>query len=327
MSVWPLQESPEQIAARLWVRRHSGSWNERDEKALREWLAASPDHQDIYDRVVAVCELAGDVQVVRHSRSMTGRSGALHWRALGVVCLLALICIPIWSHLRDWWSGTPITWIGEANSPRTVTLADGTRIELDAGSQIVTQWGSRARHATLLRGEALFSVRFDAKRPLVVDAGRGRLTDLGTVFDVATSGDSIEVSVLEGRVGLSTHHGEVVLTAGHQGGYAGTGELTPVAPVDPDVTSWRQGVRRFDSVALPEVLEILSRRHGVQLSVTDAAAREQHLSGSLQLNDLQLSLRTLATALQLRVRWIDAHHVELSTRTYDDTAPIGAIEG
>jgi len=315
------------MAARLWVRRHSGSWNGRDEKTLRKWLAASPDHQDIYDRVAAVCELAGDVPVIRRAEPVTGRSAVLHWRALGVVCLLALICIPIWSQLRNWWSGIPVTWSAEANSPRTVTLADGTTIELDAGSQILTQWGSRARHATLVRGEALFSVHFDARRPLVVVAGRGRLTDLGTVFDVATSRDSVEVSVLEGRVGLSTRHGEVVLTAGHQGGYARTGELSPIAPVNAEVTSWRQGVRRFDSVELPEVLEILSRRHGVQLSVTDAAARALRLSGSLQLNDLQLSLRTLATALQLRVRWIDAHHAELSTRTYDDSAPVGAGEG
>lgn len=313
------RKSPEAMAARMWVRQHSGSWDERDAKEFEQWLQAAPEHRVIYERVVAACELAKVIPAPPPQEAEPSRPPlSLHWRTLGIALLICIIFIPGWRRFSDWWNGTPVTWTAPFNASRTVSMSDGTQIVLDAGTQLITQWDSHLRHATVVQGEALFSVSHDSMRPLTVDAGRGHLADLGTVFDVETRAHSVKVSVLEGSVGVRTRHGEVVLTAGHGSGYTGTGELLPVTHVDESVTSWQQGVRRFDSAALADVLDMLSRRHGVQLTVTDDAAAKLRLSGTLRMDDLQLSLRTLGTALQLEVRWIDDHHVELSSKRMGD---------
>lgn len=314
MMGWFFHSSPQKQATRIWVKQHSGAWTERDAKEFERWLQASPENRVIYDRVVAACEWAKQVRVAPPRQTQSSRAPSLfHWRTMAVALLICVACIPGWKLFSDWWNGAPVTWTTQSNAPRTVNLTDGTQIVLDAGTQVITQWGARARHATLVRGEAMFSVSHNSMRPLTVDAGRGHLTDLGTVFDVESLTRSVKVAVLEGSVGVRTRHGEVVLTAGHGGGYEGTGELLPIIRVDSSVTSWRDGVRRFDSMALPDVLDILSRRHGVQLSVADDATARLRLSGTLRMDDLPLSLRTLGTALQLKVRWIDEHHAELST--------------
>lgn len=316
---WFSRPTTEEMAARLWVRRHSGSWTERDEKAFDQWLRKAPEHRVIYERVVVACEWAKHVPVASPRQAVASRPRQIfHWRTVGVAMLIAVAFIPGWQRFSDWWNGIPVTWTAPANAPRSVTLTDGTRIELDAGTQITTQWGARARHARLMHGEALFSVRHDSSRPLTVEVEHGHLTDLGTVFDVEVSTDSVKVAVLDGSVGLRTRHGEVVLTAGHGGGYGNTGQLLPITHVDPSVTSWRNGVRRFDSTALPDVLEMLGRRYGVQLSVSDDTTAKLRVSGTLRVDDLPVSLRTLGLALRLNVRWIDAHHVELSSKGRGD---------
>ena len=55
---WPFRKTAEEVAARMWVKQHSGSWNERDAKAFEQWLQAAPEHRVVYDRVVTACELA-----------------------------------------------------------------------------------------------------------------------------------------------------------------------------------------------------------------------------------------------------------------------------
>jgi transmembrane sensor len=318
MIAW--HKTPQQIAARWWVKRHSGSWSERDEKAFLQWRNAMPDHKVIYDRVEAACELAGTVHVaVPRPMACSRRPLFYHWQTISAVVLICAVATPIWHQFSDWWSGTPVTWKAPSNASRPVNLPDGTRIELDAGTEVTTQWGARARHAVVLRGEALFSVSHDSTRPLVVDVGPGRLTDLGTLFDVATLPTSFKVSVLEGSVGITTRLGEVVLTAGHGSGYQGSGELLSVIRVDRSVISWTEGVRHFDSVPLPEILDLLSRRHAVHFSLADPAVARLRLSGTLRMDELPVSLRTLGTALQLQIRWLDAHNVELTPKVADES--------
>ena len=110
---WRIRKTPEAMAARLWVKRHSGSWSESDEKAFLEWLNAAPEHQVIYDRVVAACELAG--RIPRAAPRQTAGSRLpffIHWRVIAVVLLIAVVAVPGWRHFSDWWSGKPVTWSG-----------------------------------------------------------------------------------------------------------------------------------------------------------------------------------------------------------------------
>ena len=58
----------------------------------------------------------------------------------------------------------------------------------------------KSREIWLDKGEAYFQVRHDAAHPFVVMAMGHRVEDVGTKFVVRRRADSIEITMLDGRV-------------------------------------------------------------------------------------------------------------------------------
>lgn len=301
------------LAVRAWTRRNSGTWTEADEADLQGWLAAAPEHRAAYDKVGRAWAAVGALEgrLPRLATRPRRNRRPLLWAA---AALLAVLAFPLWLATYNWWNGHPATWSVQRGQTRTLLLADGTRIVLDANSELEARIGARARHVVLLRGEALLTVAHDASRPFEVQVGRGRITDLGTRFDVENLQGRARVSVLEGRVGVETPRGKVQLEAGRAGGYDDNGALLPVREADRSVALWQQGQRHFDADPLPEVLERLGRYHPVTFMLSDPRLKELRVSGTFRTGDLPLFLRTLQAALPVEARWIDSQHVQISPR-------------
>jgi transmembrane sensor len=337
-------------AVREWTRRNSGQWTEADEADLQGRLAAAPEHQAAYDKVGRAWDAIGplasrltrletpprrdrsvtETQWRKSHEAPTGRGGAAEeiprsasgatrdrrrrMLPLAAAALLAVLVLPLGLAAYNWWNGRPTTWSVQRGQTRTLLLADGTRIVLDANSELEARIGARARHVVLRRGEALLTVAHDASRPFEVEVGPGRITDLGTRFDVENLQGHARISVLEGRVGVQTPRGKVLLEAGRAGGYDDNGTLLPVQDADRSVALWQDGQRHFDAERLPEVLERLERYHPVTFELADPKLRELRVSGTFRTGDLPLFLRTLQAALPVESHWIDSRHVQISPR-------------
>ena len=92
------------------------------------------------------------------------------------------------------------TAVGEQ---RTVTLPDGSSVELNTASQVAIRYTARTRAVQLTRGEAHFTVASDRSRPFSVHAAGRVVTAVGTAFTVQLRRDAVEVTVAEGRVRLA----------------------------------------------------------------------------------------------------------------------------
>jgi transmembrane sensor len=298
-------------AIRLWTRRHSGTWTEEDERQLTAWLAAAPENRAAYEKVVSVWQTAGKMERRGHdavvpSRTLTGPRVALACAAV----LVAALAIPAWRQADRWWNGVTVHWVTARGESRTLTLEDGTQVLLDADSDLLAKFGAHARRVSLARGEALFTVTHDASRPFEIEIGPGRVVDLGTRFDVEKLPDAVRVAVFEGRVGIKTTHGEVVLGAGRGCGYDDGGTLLPVRKVDAATTLRSDGERHFDSEPLAAVVARLGRYHPVTFEFSDPRLQELRVSGTFRVTDLALFLRTLTAALPVEVRWVGPQRVE-----------------
>lgn len=304
-------------AIRRWTRRHSGTWSDSDEAELQTWLTAAQEHRIAYDRIARLWASAGGLEGrIQRPELRPSRSRQV-WAACAAVLVAALI-VPLWQFSYNWWNGVPVHWVTQRGEPRAIVLQDGTRVLLDADSDLVVKMGAHVRRVALIRGEALFSVVHRATQPFQVEIGRGRIMDLGTRFDVENLQGSARVAVFEGRVGVSTPHGQVLLTAGQRSGYDGAGLLLPVREVDDSAALWTQGQRRFEDAPLSDVVERLMRYHAVTFVFGDPRLKQLRLSGTFRITDLPLFLRTLSAALPVEARWIGPHRVELTART---TAP------
>ncbi len=181
------------------------------------------------------------------------------------------------------------TGVGER---RTVTLADGTSVELDAVSRIRVQFTAHERSVALLDGQAFFRVAKNAARPFVVVSGGTRVRDIGTEFDVNGTSSRTVVTVVEGRVSVSYPYRSPA---------AASPVPVPVRPLEvdagqqivltPDIiprvepanltaaTAWTRNELVFDSTPLPQVALEFNRLNARQLVIEGPALRNFDVSG------------------------------------------------
>jgi transmembrane sensor len=140
-------------------------------------------------------------------------------------CALVLLIVgALW--LRSEHYPTYSTDIGER---RSITLADGSTVDLNARSRIQIEFSGAERHVELLDGQALFQVAKDKNRPFIVRSGDATVRAVGTQFDVYRKENGTTVTVLEGRVAVySNERGEP--TAADSTPTAGSARATPSIP-------------------------------------------------------------------------------------------------
>ena len=97
------------------------------------------------------------------------------------------------------WHSTYATDIGER---RTITLQDGSTVDLNARSKVRVRFSDGERDVDLLEGQALFGVAHDASRPFIVRSGAAVVRAVGTQFDVYRKRNGTTVTVVEGRVAV-----------------------------------------------------------------------------------------------------------------------------
>ncbi|MEO5337852.1 MAG: FecR domain-containing protein [Magnetospirillum sp. WYHS-4] len=186
--------------------------------------------------------------------------------------------------------------------PRTLDLADGGRIHLDAGGAVELPIAPWRREAKLLRGDAVFDIRHDDVRPFVVAAGFTTVTDLGTRFLVQARPDSVAVAVFEGKVELAVAATPPLqLSAGGAALSTPSGILDTAMPDEAEITAWRQGRLVFRNTPLQTVAERLSRYRGETVMVEGAATAALKVSGTFRIDDTDGALRTLERAFPIRI--------------------------
>jgi transmembrane sensor len=184
----------------------------------------------------------------------------------------------------------PVEYATGGGERRTMTLADGTNVELDAESRIRVRFSARERRVTLLEGQAYFRVAKNAARPFLVVSGATRIRDVGTQFDVNRTSSRTIVTVVEGRVSVS-YPSLAEPASGRPAMHAieiGAGEEVVVAPhlmprPEPadlgTAVAWTRNELIFDSTPLPQVAMEFNRLNTRQLVIEGPQLQSFHVSG------------------------------------------------
>lgn len=271
---------------------------------FQHWLAEDPARAVVYDRARRAMGdashlLTSDLdfaQNAAHKPLMRRRNvAALLLLFLGGSIAFTLADGPM--RLR----ADIITGTGE---PRTVTLADGSTVEMNAESAIAIHLTPGERRIKLLRGEAFFQVAADATRPFVVEANKGTTTALGTAFDINLTEQDTKVVVTEHAVMVASEDGGRAhrLFEGQQISYDPDGRLNAPEMADIDAaTAWRQGRIIFEDRPLSSVVEQIDRYVPGRIIIPQSDLADRRISGSLDLKQPDAALDAFANAIGIRI--------------------------
>jgi transmembrane sensor len=167
-----------------------------------------------------------------------------------------------------------------------VTLSDGTKIWLNAGSSIsypVIFTGNERR--VTIEGEAYFEVAHHAAKPFIVSKNKLDIKVLGTKFNVHAydNDDDIYTVLLEGSVKIANSAQSVILTPGQQAiSPANSNGKPKVSKADIDkAMTWRTDFFRFDLFSFPEIIKQLERWYDIDITVLNADIEHINLSGDM----------------------------------------------
>lgn len=249
----------------------------RDWADFVAWLEASPDHAAAYDMVARIDRVAGEARfplpLVAANDDAPARGGK-NWRwGIGggaVAALIAALLVPAAFVSR----AAPYAVATKAGERRTVTLADGSSIEMSGGTTLKLD-RNNARVATLEGGEATFHVRHDAGAPFTLTSGKVTVSDLGTVFNVARSGERLAIAVSEGAVMFQPGREALRVDAGQALTVReDSGQVTRSAVAPDEVGGWRSGSMSFTGQPLGEVAATLNRLYAFDIAMdADLSAR------------------------------------------------------
>lgn len=268
-----------------------------DWDGFADWLAENPGHVAIYD---AVASLDQDLDALprtpaRSAMPMQGeqprRPSRRAW--FGGAVAAAFVGVIGFSGLNLF--GDPNRIETAAGEHRTVTLADGSKIEINGGS-VVEIDTDRPRFARLESGEAMFHVVHREGDPFVVETGSDRIVDLGTAFNVVRRARQTSVAVSEGVVLYNPDRDNVRVVAG-KGIEAHDGDSGAPAVRDVDIASvggWRTGLLVYNGTPLPMVAEDLKRTAGMQVSVAPDASGVSFRGALIVDNDRARTIADLA---------------------------------
>lgn len=259
--------------------------DEADWDGFTQWLEADPAHRAAYD-IVASCDArlnaaSGQIGAALPANDDAPVQGRWYQRGgmiAGVLALLLAVPVAI-GMFRD---AGPVVYETGKGEHRVIAMGDGARIVMDGGSRLLLHGGD-VPVVELAAGAAYFDAPPDARPSFDVRVGNYRITDIGTRFDVARSGDMLAVSVAEGSVSVAQGRtAPTMLRYGQRLGVDMQDGEARVDAMDPaNVASWRTGRLVYDNMPISLVIIDIERYTGVPMQL-DPAIRDQRFSGVLE---------------------------------------------
>ncbi|MGC1550255.1 MAG: FecR domain-containing protein [Rhodanobacter sp.] len=309
--------------AEAWFARRLGG-EDADQAEFEQWLAASPAHLAAWERTCALWDRVGEMVdesaladfadealLPENERIEVGSIPAVHagrrfarrrfQRAAVVAMAASLVIAAVVFSVASY---RPQTYVADANGG-DVHLPDGTQVRLDVGARLETEMGWWHRNVRLLQGRAVFDVVHSAWRPFVVDAGAGRITVLGTRFQVDRESDALAVTLVRGSVRIDSPENQlqVQLQPDEQASWsASTGHWTQSKVDAQALTSWVRGYQVFNATPLVQAVAEINRYSQRKMRLADPALGTLELSGSFHLGDVLGVANALPYVLPVKVQ-------------------------
>jgi Fe2+-dicitrate sensor, membrane component len=294
------------------LRLESGQACPSERQVFKAWLAESPEHMAAWQRVAGVLKTPlADLQAVERRspgqlhaarEALLASPSAARKKALQGGLLLLLLGVgaagmvdrvtPLRGMMADQHTAT-----GER---RTIELADGSRLTLNARSAVDIQFSDGQRRVQLREGQLQVDVAADPQRPFVVATAQGQVKALGTRFMVRQGADESLASVQQHSVQLDTLNGlQRRIDAGQAVSFTAS-QIDPQTSTARSQADWLEGRVELHDEPLSALVEALRPYQTGVLRISPEAARVR-VFGVFSLDNTPQTLSTLAQTLPIKV--------------------------
>lgn len=283
----------------------------REKAVLDAWVGESEDNARLYREALVEFEylvVNGDLDAIKGKApaSLSGKTSGLKKvlkAAAGIAAAAAIFFIAMW--ISDYRTEREISdnLIASAAVPgqiSSITLGDGTSIQLNSGSVIRYPAVFKGRKRIVeLEGEAYFEVSRDSRRPFIVKTYASDIEVLGTRFNVNADSkrDIFSVTLAEGCVKVSSlsDPDDTVIMKPDEKVYMSGGRLTRTTTKAKDEIRWKDGIIDISGMDFWELVEKLELSFGVDIVIDRETMPElEFTDGRLRISDgIEYALKVL----------------------------------
>lgn len=254
-----------------------------------ELKQSESDRQDVWNRIE---------QATRTSRK-TNRlslvsSPVLRWAAAAVL----LIGITIGVFYTEMFQ-QPALLAETGASIDVVTLADGSTITLRPNSKLFAIEQEQQNQAYKLEGEGFFDITPSDTRTFSVETSSGKVSVLGTRFNMSSWGDQLQVYLEEGSVQVKAleHDHTIILDPGESAVVTSSTDRPELQNISAEeVSDWMNQELVFKEKPASQVISELEQQFNISVSLP-ADAAGQLLTGRLSLADRETAFDDLEIVL------------------------------
>jgi len=320
--------------AAAWLARRDRKLTAAEQDDYLQWLAADPRHAQAIARLEKAWGALDALAQWRPEHSTRPnpdllaaphRRGRIYWLSTAMFAAVAALVLAA----VTWWQPVaPPAPIPEplrsivADTYQKQTLADGSVVELKAGSQLEIGFTAATRRVRLVAGEVHFTVAKNPARPFVVHAGKLAVHAVGTAFNVRMQPDQIQVLVTEGKVRVDEPSAPARVILSTPLLVAGERAVISTVENEPAVLvagmnarqiatelAWQPQRLEFVGMPLSEILADFNRHNSIQLVLGDADLADLRIGGTFRADNPAAFVRLLETGFDIRAEHHDGQTV------------------
>lgn len=287
-------------AAALWHARLEG--DTADHEAFKRWRDADPRHAIAFSRILATADWVDDLKGEDLSNDPDLRTGGGNRRqflALGAGAIAVTVGAGAW--VLTGRRASASTLVGERKS---LTLADGVRIDLNTDTRITWKFNGADRRLWLERGEVGVVVP-QGVRPCTLIAGPSSVIIQAGDINARLRTSALDLTVVAGDCQVTDGGpSRTFPVKSGEGLLAGAGETRVRTVAAGDLafaTAWREDAMVFDGQTLGVAVEEYNRYLVHKIDIIDPELAGIRVGGRFSTRDPKDFLDNLKTSFAIHV--------------------------
>lgn len=274
--------------------------NELDEKELKAFMA-TPEYATYnkikeYSAQLSVPEADMDALYARIEANKN-RGSKVRTLSPWVARIAAMLILALGATYFVYTTKTT-TQLADAGERTEFLLPDNSSVTLNAGSQAdYKAWNWKNNRKLQLDGEAYFKVAKGQTFDVVTTMGK--VTVVGTQFNVKARDNRFDVTCFEGKVKVTSNGDTILLTPGMSVAFE-NGKQINLPTDDNTQPGWLTYEVNYQGETLERIVNEMERQYRIDIELTDKQIAAKKHSGSIPMNNIGDALEIIETAHDLK---------------------------